>query len=55
VTGVGSIAGAAHIEAAICQGCGICASECPAEAIQLLNYRDGQVMAKVAALLDTVA
>jgi len=55
VTGVGSIVGAAQIEAAICQGCGICASECPAEAIQLLNYRDGQVMAKLDALLDTVA
>ena len=55
VIGVGSIVGAARIEAAICQGCGICASECPAEAIQLLNYRDGQVMAKVGALLDTVA
>jgi len=54
-TGVGGIAGAAHIEAAICQGCGICASECPAEAIDLLHYRDGQVMAKVNALFDTVA
>jgi heterodisulfide reductase subunit A len=55
VTGVGSIVGAARIEAAICQGCGICASECPAEAISLLNYRDGQVMAKVDALFETVA
>ena len=42
----GGIAGAAYIEAAICQGCGICASECPAEAIDLLHYRDGQVVAK---------
>ncbi len=54
-TGVGGIAGAAHIEAAICQGCGICASECPAEAIDLLHYRDGQVVAKLDALFGTVA
>jgi heterodisulfide reductase subunit A-like polyferredoxin len=52
IAGVGSIAGAAHIEAAICQGCGICASECPAQAINVLNYRDDQVMAKVGALLE---
>jgi len=51
---VGGIAGAAHIEAAICQGCGICASECPAHAIELLHYRDGQVVAKLDALFGTV-
>jgi heterodisulfide reductase subunit A len=55
VTGVGDIAGAAHIEAAICQGCGICASECPARAINVLNYRDDQVMANVGALLGSPA
>ena len=55
VTGVGNIAGAAHIEAAICQGCGICASECPAKAINVLNYRDDQVMANVRALLESLA
>jgi heterodisulfide reductase subunit A-like polyferredoxin len=47
---VGGIYGAAHIEAAACQGCGICAAECPAKAIQLLHYRDDQVVAKVEAL-----
>jgi len=52
VAGVGNIAGAAHIEAAICQGCGICAAECPAKAIHVLNYRDDQVMANVGALLE---
>ena len=44
-------AGVAQIEAAMCQGCGICAAECPAKAIQLLHYRDEQVMAKTDALL----
>ena len=50
--GVGGIAGAAFIEPAICQGCGICASECPAKAISVMHYRDAQVMAKVDALFE---
>jgi heterodisulfide reductase subunit A-like polyferredoxin len=50
--GVGGIGGAAYIEPAICQGCGSCASECPAKAISVLHYRDGQVMAKVDALFE---
>jgi heterodisulfide reductase subunit A-like polyferredoxin len=50
--GAGGIVGAAYIEPAICQGCGICASECPAQAIQLMHYRDAQVMAKVEALFE---
>ena len=48
--GVGGIAGAAYIEPAICQGCGSCASECPAKAISIMHYRDAQVMAEVDAL-----
>ncbi len=51
---IGGIYGAAHIEAAACQGCGICAAECPAKAIQLLHYRDDQVVAKVEALFTGV-
>lgn len=45
-----SKAGVAEIEAAKCQGCGICASECPAKAIQLMHYRDPQILAKVDAM-----
>ena len=44
--------GVAEIDIASCQGCGTCAGECPAKAIQLLNYRDAQVEAKAAALLE---
>ena len=51
---VGGIYGAAQIEAAACQGCGICASECPAKAIQLLHFKDGQIVAKVEALFTGV-
>jgi heterodisulfide reductase subunit A-like polyferredoxin len=49
-TGAGGIVGAAYIEPAQCQGCGLCAAECPAKAIQLMHYRDTQVEAKVEAL-----
>jgi heterodisulfide reductase subunit A-like polyferredoxin len=49
-TGVGNISGAAYIEAAMCQGCGICAAECPAQAIQLMHYRDAELLPKIDAL-----
>jgi heterodisulfide reductase subunit A-like polyferredoxin len=51
LVGAGGIVGAALIEAAACQGCGICAAECPAKAIQLMHYRDQQVLAQEKALL----
>jgi len=51
-SGVGGIVGAAYVEPAQCHGCGICVSECPAKAIQLLRYRDTQVEAEIAALMD---
>ena len=44
VPGNGGIIGAAWIDPAKCQGCGTCTGECPATAIQLVNYRDEQVM-----------
>ena len=50
VMGVGNIAGAAYIEPAQCQGCGICASECPARAIELMHFRHVEVEAKVESL-----
>jgi heterodisulfide reductase subunit A len=46
VTGVGGITGAAYISPAICQGCGTCTGECPAKAIQLVNYADQQIIAQ---------
>jgi heterodisulfide reductase subunit A-like polyferredoxin len=49
--GVGEILGAAFIEAAICHGCGSCASECPAQAIQIRHCTDQQTLEKVHALL----
>ncbi|MBU6472326.1 MAG: 4Fe-4S binding protein [Alphaproteobacteria bacterium] len=50
--GVGGIIGAAYIEPALCQGCGLCAAQCPANAIQLRHYTDLQVRAKVDALFE---
>jgi heterodisulfide reductase subunit A-like polyferredoxin len=46
--------GISEIDAARCHGCGICAAECPAKAIQLSWYEDEQIMCKVDALLEGV-
>jgi len=43
-TGVGGIKGAAYIDPALCTGCGTCTAECPAKAIQLVSYRDEQIL-----------
>jgi heterodisulfide reductase subunit A len=42
--GVGELVGAAWIDPALCHGCGTCTGECPATAIQLVNYRDEQML-----------
>ncbi len=47
--GNGGIRGAAWIDPARCQGCGTCTGECPATAIQLVNYRDEQMMLRESA------
>jgi len=43
----------AYIEAAACQGCGICASLCPRKAITVQHYKDEQVTAKTAVLVGS--
>ncbi len=45
----------AEINPALCQGCGICAAECPAKAITLGRYRDENVFAKLEAYAVAVA
>ena len=45
---------AGEIEAAMCHGCGVCASECPAKAIQLMHYKDSQIISKTMALFHDV-
>jgi heterodisulfide reductase subunit A len=52
--GVGEISGAAYIEPAQCQGCGTCAAACPAKAIDLMHFKDTQVLPKVDALFDSI-
>ena len=50
--GVGGLPGVAYIEPTICQGCGICVGECPANAIELLHYTHAQVENQVFSLFD---
>ncbi|MGQ9625378.1 MAG: NAD(P)-binding protein [Anaerolineae bacterium] len=52
--GAGEIKGAAEIAPAACQGCGICVGECPAKAIQLMHFKDEQILAKEEALFAEV-
>jgi len=43
--------GEAEIDPAKCKGCGSCAAECPARAIELMHFRDSQLWAKCEALI----
>jgi heterodisulfide reductase subunit A len=44
--------GYSQIDPAKCHGCGTCASECPAKAIQLMQFEDDQILAKLDGLLE---
>jgi heterodisulfide reductase subunit A len=46
--------GYSEIDPAKCHGCGICAAACPAKAIQLMQYEDDHLMAKLDGLLEGV-
>lgn len=45
----------AEIVPALCQGCGICSSVCPAKAIELAHFRDDQVFQEIDALLESAS
>jgi heterodisulfide reductase subunit A len=44
--------GYSEIDPSKCHGCGVCASECPAKAIQLMQFEDDQILAKLDGLLE---
>ncbi len=46
--------GYSEIDPSECRGCGICAAECPAKAIQLLQFEDDKIMAKLEGLLEGI-
>jgi heterodisulfide reductase subunit A2 len=47
--------GYSEIDPAKCHGCGVCAAECPAKAIQLMQFEDDQVVAKLDGLLERMS
>jgi heterodisulfide reductase subunit A len=47
--------GYSEIDPAKCHGCGVCAASCPAKAIQLMQYEDDRIMAKLEGLLEKIA
>ena len=46
--------GHSEIDPAKCQGCGVCVAECPARAIQLMQFEDDRILAKLNGLLEEV-
>lgn len=46
--------GYSEIDPALCQGCGKCAAECPAMAIQLMQYEDDAISAELNGLLERI-
>ncbi|MBU4605072.1 MAG: SMP-30/gluconolactonase/LRE family protein, partial [Proteobacteria bacterium] len=46
--------GYSEIDPAQCLGCGVCAAECPAQAIQLPGYEDDRMLSRTEALLEGV-
>ncbi len=43
-----------EIDPAKCHGCGACVSECPAKAIQLMEFEDDRILAKLEELFEKV-
>ncbi len=46
--------GYSEIDPAQCHGCGMCVSECPAKAIQLMQFEDDKILAKVEQLFERI-
>ncbi|MFP4667687.1 MAG: FAD-dependent oxidoreductase [Desulfobacterales bacterium] len=44
--------GYSEIDPTLCHGCGTCAADCPARAIQLLQYEDDQILARLDGLFE---
>jgi len=42
----------AHINAAMCHGCGTCVAECPTDAITQMHFTDAQIMNQITAALE---
>lgn len=47
--------GYSEIDPAKCHGCGVCVAECPAKAIQLMQFEDDRILAKVEQLFERIS
>ncbi len=43
-----------YINAALCKGCGTCVTACPAQAISSAHFSNGQILAEIEGLLETI-
>jgi heterodisulfide reductase subunit A2 len=50
-----NVDGYSEIDPAKCHGCGVCAAECPAKAIQLMQFEDDQITAKLDGLFERIS
>jgi heterodisulfide reductase subunit A2 len=44
-----------HVLEALCKGCGLCAADCPKDAIQIVHFSDDQIMAAIQAVTEEEA
>lgn len=44
--------GYSEIDPSTCHGCGVCAAECPAKAIQLMQFEDDRILARLEGLFE---
>jgi heterodisulfide reductase subunit A len=44
--------GYVEVDSTLCKGCGSCAGACPPKAVTLINFRDRQLIAEIAGVLQ---
>ncbi|MEM2577701.1 MAG: 4Fe-4S binding protein, partial [Candidatus Bathyarchaeia archaeon] len=44
-----------NVNQILCKGCGACAAACPAKAIEIMHFKDQQILVEIKALLENVS